>query len=72
MNIEYSIIPHFKVRLFPKNYNDNVLFEFPPPNKDESIEGGLGKLERKKSKGNGKCWTKANMHNANSFPLDLV
>ncbi len=35
----------FKVRFLLKNYNDNVLFEFPPPNKDKSIEGGLGNLE---------------------------
>ncbi len=51
VNINYSTsVPHFKIRLFPRDYYDNLMFEFPPPKTNKLIELGLGNLKGMESK----------------------
>lgn len=51
VNSNYSIsVPHFKIRLFPRDQNDNLVFEFPPPKTNKLIEVGLENFKGMESK----------------------
>jgi hypothetical protein len=51
VKINYSIsVPHFKIRLFFRDYNDNLMFEFPPPKTNKLMEVRLGNLKGMESK----------------------
>jgi hypothetical protein len=45
VSIDYSLIPNFKIRYIPRDYNDDVVFESHFTHKNKTIERRLGNLE---------------------------
>ncbi len=71
MNVNYSIIPHFKINFMPKDWLMttsclNFLLQ-----RKTNQGGGLGNLEGMEIKIDGHHWIKVNKHNASSFLDEL-